>query len=50
MKSNLTDLLTQLKGSRFVKTLALVFKKIESEDKTKCDNLYSCSKAEIIIS
>ena len=49
MKSNLTDLLTQLKGFRFVKTLALVFKKIKSEDKTKCDNFYSCSKAEIII-
>ena len=49
MKSKLTDLLTRLKGFRFVTTLALVFKKIESEDKTKCDNLYSCSKAEMII-
>ena len=30
-------------------TLGLVFKKIESEDKTKFDNFYSSSKAEIII-
>ena len=49
MKSKLTDLLTQLKGFRFVTTLALVFKKIESEGKRKFDNLYSCSKAEMII-
>ena len=49
MKSKLTDLLTQLKGFRFVTTLVLVFKKIESEDKTKYDNFYSSSKAEIII-
>ena len=32
-----------------MKTLVLVFKKIESEDKTKYDNFYSSSKAEIII-
>ena len=49
MESKLTDLLTQLKGLRFVTTIALVFKKIESEDKTKYDNFYSSSKAEIII-
>ena len=49
MKSKLKDLLTQLKGFRFVTTLVLVFKKIESEDKTKYDNFYSSSKAEIII-
>ena len=30
-------------------TLVLVFKKIESEDKTKFDNFYLSSKAEIII-
>ena len=30
-------------------TLVLMFKKIESEDKTKYDNFYSRSKAEIII-
>ena len=34
---------------KFVTTLVLVFKKIESEDKTKYDNFYSSSKAEIII-
>ena len=32
-----------------VTTLVLVFKKIKSEDKTKHDNFYSSSKAEIII-
>ena len=31
-------------------TLVLVFKKIDNEDKTKDDNFYSSSKAEIIIS
>ena len=30
-------------------TLVFVFKKIESEDKTKYDTFYSSSKAEIII-
>ena len=30
-------------------TLALVFKNIESEDKTKYDNFYSNSKTETII-
>ena len=49
MESKLTDLLTQLKGLRFVTTIVLVFKKIESEDKTKYDIFYSSSKAEIII-
>ena len=29
--------------------LILVFKKIESEDKTKSDDFYSSSKAEVII-
>ena len=49
IKSNLIELSTQLKGFKFVTTLVLVFKKIESEDKTKFDNFYSSSKAEIII-
>ena len=31
-----------------MKTLVLVFKKIESEDKTKYDNIYSNPKSEII--
>ena len=30
-------------------TLILLFKKIESEDKTKCDNFYLSSNAEIIV-
>ena len=38
IKSTLTNLLSQLKGFKFVRTLALVFKKIESKDKTKYDN------------
>ena len=49
IKSKLIDVLTQLKGFKFVATLVLVFKKIESEDKTKYDTFYSHSKAEIIV-
>ena len=41
--------MTQLKGFKFVTTLVLVFKKIESENKTKYVNFYSSSNAEIII-
>ena len=41
--------MTQLKGFKFVTTLVLVFKRIESESKTKYNNFYSSSKAEIII-
>ena len=41
--------MTQLKGFKFVTTLVLVFKKIESENKAKYDNFYSSSTAEIII-
>ena len=42
-------MLTQLKGFKFVTTLVFMFEKIESEDKTKYDNFYSSTKAEIII-
>ena len=49
INSKLLNLLTQLRGLRFVTTLVLVFKNIESEDKTKHDNFYSSWKAEIII-
>ena len=49
IKRTLIDLLTQLKGFKFVTTLVLVFKKIEREDKTKYDTFYSDAKAEIII-
>ena len=48
-KSRLIELLTQLKGFKFVAALVLVLKKIESKDKTKYDNFHSSSKAEIII-
>ena len=41
--------MTQLKGFKFVATLVLLFKKIESEDRTKYNNFCSSSKAEIII-
>ena len=49
MKSKLIKWLSQLKRFNFVATVALVFKNKESEDKTKYDNVYSTSKAEIII-
>ena len=44
IKSNLIELLTQLRAFKFVARLVLVFKKIESEDKTKYDNFYSNSE------
>ena len=48
MKIKRIELLTQLRGFKFVTTLVLVFKKIESKDKIKHDNYYSSSKAETI--
>ena len=48
IKSKPIELMNQLKGFKFVKTLVLVFKKIEIEDKTKHDYFYSSSKSEII--
>ena len=50
IKSKLVDLLTQSKGFKFVTTLVLELRKIESDDKTKYDTFYSHSKAEVIIS
>ena len=41
--------MSEIRGFRFVITLVLVLQKIESKDKTKYDNFYSNSKAEIII-
>ena len=41
--------MTQLKSFTFVTKLALVFKKMESEDKTRYDTFYLSSIAEIII-
>ena len=49
IKSKLIQLLTQLKGFKFVTTLVVVFKKIESQDKIKYEDFYWSSKAETII-
>ena len=49
IKSKLIDLLTQVKGFKFVITLILMFEKIESEDKTKYDTFCSNSKVKIIV-
>ena len=51
IKGNLIELLTQLKGFKFVTILVLkkIEKKIESKDKTKNDNFCLSSKAEIIL-
>ena len=49
IKSKLINLLSELSGFKFATTLVLVFKKIESEDKTKYDTFYLSSKTEIII-
>ena len=40
IKNKLTELLTQLKGFKFVAALVLMFKTIESKDKTKYDNFF----------
>ena len=48
-KCKIIELLTQLKGFKFVTTLVLMFKKTESEDKTKYENFCSSSKAKKII-
>ena len=49
IKNKVIESLTRLKGLEFVAKLVLLFKKIESEDKTKYDTFYSSSKAEINI-
>ena len=41
--------MTEVRGFKFVTTLVLVLKEIESQDKAKYDIFYSHSKAEIII-
>ena len=48
-KNNLKKLVSELRGFKFMTTLVLEFKKIESEDKIKYDTFYSNSKAEVII-
>ena len=49
MKNKLIDLLTELRGFKFVKTLVLEFKKLENDDKTKYSTFYLNSKAEILM-
>ena len=49
MKNKLKTLLSKFRGFKLVKTLVLVFIKIECKDNTKFDNFHSTSKAEIII-
>ena len=44
IKNKLTELLTQLKGFKFVAALVLMFKTIESKDKTKYDNFFQVEK------
>ena len=41
--------MTELRGFKFVATLVLVFKKIESDNKAKYDTFCSNSKADVII-
>ena len=41
--------MSELRWFKFVTTLALVFEKIESQDKRKYDTFYSSSKAKIVI-
>ena len=49
IKNKLKKLPIELRGFKFVTKLVIVFKKIESKDKTKYDTFYSSSKAEIVI-
>ena len=41
--------MTELKGFKFVTTLVLEFKKIQSDDKTRYNTFYSILKAEAIV-
>ena len=49
IKNKLDKLLIELRGFEFMTTFVLVFKEMESENKTKCDTYYSNTKVEIII-
>ena len=44
LKINYKKLLTELRGFKFVTTLVLVFKKIESDDKTKYGTFFHSQK------
>ena len=41
--------MTELRGFKFVTTLVILFKKIESDDETKYSTFYSNSKAEAVV-
>ena len=41
--------MTGFRRFKFITTLVLEFKKIENDDKTKCETFYSHSKAETFI-
>ena len=49
IRNKLKRLLTELTGFKYMTTVFLVLKKIESDDKTKYDTFYSYSKAETFI-
>ena len=49
IKNKLIDLLTKLKRFKFLTILFLLFKKIESDEKTKYSNFYWNSKEDTII-
>ena len=48
-KSKLIDLLTELRGFKFVTAIVLVSQKIESDDKAKYGIFHSNSKSKIVI-
>ena len=45
----LIDLLTQLKSFKFETTLFLVFKKIESDDKTEYDTFHTKKQKQLLM-
>ena len=49
IRNKLKDLLTELRGFKFMTTLVVEFKKIESDDATKYTTFYSNSEAKTII-
>ena len=49
IKNELVDLLTELKGFKFLTTLVLEFRKIQSDNKTQYSTFYSHSKSETIV-
>ena len=49
IRNKLTDLLSELRGFKFVTTLVIEFKKIESDDAVKYTTFYSNSKAKATI-